>query len=166
MDNCPSHKTRLMKHFAECQKVFLIYNGIYSSKINPVEYIFEIIKRNFRCRIEKDYRENISRTLHKNILNITHEQLRSCLHRALEAMVDCINMKDMWTWKSNFIRVWLICMISYEMSCFDIEGKSLLLIDIKVTISWMLIKHGIWYVNVHILCPMISSRYRILVIDM
>ena len=96
LDNCPTHKTNLMKHFAESYRVFFIYNCTYSSKINAVEYFFEIIKRTFRSRVEKNRLESIYKTVHTKILEMTWEQLRSCFHRAFEAMADCIDGKDMW----------------------------------------------------------------------
>ena len=97
LDNCPSHRTDLMRRFAESYRVYFIFNATYSSKINVVEYFFEIIKRTFRSRVEKRRLESIYKTVHTKILELTPEQGRACFHRAFEAMADCIDNKNMWT---------------------------------------------------------------------
>jgi len=96
LDNCPSHRTALVKEFAESFRTFLVFNVSYSSKINPVEYVFEIIKRSFRLRVEKQYRESIVQTLHSIVPELTEIQLRSCYHRAFKAMRNCIDKEQMW----------------------------------------------------------------------
>ena len=53
LDNCSSHRTKLMIDLANVKNVYLIYNAPNASKINMAEYIFAIAKRQFRLRYYK-----------------------------------------------------------------------------------------------------------------
>ena len=96
LDNCPSHRTIDMRLFASKAKVILIYNVIYSSKINPIEYLFEVIKRYFRQRVCKGYRENLHKTLLIQLLRLKPLNLRISFMRAFKEMKACIDYKNMW----------------------------------------------------------------------
>jgi transposase len=96
LDNCPSHRTADIRIFAEKAKMILIYNVVYSSKINPIEYLFEVIKRKFRNRICKGYRENLQKSLLEFILQLKPINLRISFKRAFKEMKNCIDYRNMW----------------------------------------------------------------------
>jgi transposase len=96
LDNCPSHRTIEIRLLSEKTKLILIYNVVYSSKINPVEYLFEVIKRQFRIRICKGYREYLVRSLRINIMTLKPINLRISFMRAVKEMKACIDYRNMW----------------------------------------------------------------------
>lgn len=53
------HKSKLIEHLVDILGLYLIFNVPNSSKTNPVEYTFEVLKWTFRTKISKDSKKGI-----------------------------------------------------------------------------------------------------------
>jgi transposase len=51
LDNLKAHHSTMVINAAHRNRIELIYNGTYSSELNPVELVFGIAKRIFRQKM-------------------------------------------------------------------------------------------------------------------
>ena len=77
-------------------EVYLLFNAAVSSKSNPVEYLFEKLKRVFRGRTSKKKMENVGRTMHEECLKLTGRDAVHAFDSAMYWMKKAIAMKNFW----------------------------------------------------------------------
>ena len=96
MDNARIHSTKLMKDLAAKMKVYFLLNAPYSSKINQVEYVFELVKRPFRNRNDKTNRLGLSRFLRNRMLEIGDLRLTHQTSRFWKYLLYAMKKKKFW----------------------------------------------------------------------
>jgi transposase len=97
LDNCKSHKTNLIKDFANNKQVYLLFNSPNSSKINMIEFLFEKAKRLFRVKCSKNRGEIIGKVIDKELRALVDNDIRIAWERTIKEMTDCMNNKNMWS---------------------------------------------------------------------
>ena len=52
MDNCPSHRSRQLLELCRSNNIIVMFNLPRRSELNPIEYLWEVVKRPFRSMTE------------------------------------------------------------------------------------------------------------------
>ena len=97
MDSATIHKTILMKRLAFELKVYFLINPPYSSKINQVEYVFELIKRPFRLRNGKIRGKGLAKVLRDRLIDLQGISLTRQTVRFYKYLIEAILKNKFWT---------------------------------------------------------------------
>ena len=69
LDNASIHRSKMFTKYAIDNKIKLIYNVPYHSHLNPIEYVFSLLRRDIENNLCKDL-DDIILTIDKFINNI------------------------------------------------------------------------------------------------
>ena len=97
MDNARIHSTQLMKNLAHNQRVYFLLNAPISSKINQVEYVFEMIKRTFRLRRSKTKGQSLAKDVRDRLKDVQYDNIDFATRRTRKHILRSILNFDMWT---------------------------------------------------------------------
>ena len=96
MDNARIHSTELLKRLARHQRVYFLLNTPLSSKLNQIEYVFEVIKRGYRNRRDKAKKRSLAKDVRDQMKDIEHIDLAHATRRFRKEVLKAILLFDMW----------------------------------------------------------------------
>ena len=96
MDNARIHLTPLIKNLAHHLKVYFILNAPYSCKINQIEYVFELIKRQVRLKRNKTSGKSLAKFIRKLLIPLHNVLLLPQTRKTRFHILKSILLKDMW----------------------------------------------------------------------
>jgi transposase len=96
MDNARMHLSDMMKKLAKNQRVYFLLNSPLSSKMNQIEYVFEVIKRSFRKRWQKTKGQSLAADVFERVKQVETLHLSVPTMRARRENLRAILSIDMW----------------------------------------------------------------------
>ena len=100
MDNARIHLTLLMKTLAYNLRVYFFLNAPLSSKINQIEYVFELAKRNFRQMRDKVKKKSLAKNIRDQLIPLQDLDLHHQTKRFRKFLLTSILKFNMWN-RSN-----------------------------------------------------------------
>ena len=86
MDNLSVHRSLLVREHMDALKIKYVFNAPYSPDYNPIEFVFHMLKTEYRkLRIQKILNGTnlILRTLiSKSILKLDFQKIKNCIHHS------------------------------------------------------------------------------------
>lgn len=96
MDNARIHLTQLVKLLASKLRVYFILNAPLSSKINQIEYVFELVKRNFRQMRHKIQGASLAKHVRNEIKDLENSDLVHQTRKFRKYILTSILTFNMW----------------------------------------------------------------------
>ena len=96
MDNARMHLTSTAKLFCQKMKVYFLLNPPHSSKMNQIEYVFELVKRSLRLLPWKTERKNLHKILNKQMEKVMELNLSRQTWKYFWEVSKALQKRNMW----------------------------------------------------------------------
>ena len=90
MDNAIIHKTKNFYNYLKEKKMHILYNAPYHSELNPIEYVFSLLKKIISKNISKS-KEDIIKSILILKNTITPKTLNNIFNHSLNEMDNFIH---------------------------------------------------------------------------
>ena len=94
MDNAPSHKSNLVKDIFRKSKVKIFFNAPYSPDLNPIEFIFSIMKTSARRKPFKSL-SDVFKHVNEIAKKISLTKVKNCIRHSRSLYENVLMMKDL-----------------------------------------------------------------------